>query len=121
MEREDLLKRQILQIAQMISALPDAVIEERLFRGDIRGTPYFRFAPTSQLISEYRLPKFFRCTNRKRFIKLLMSCGCSRSNIQESVDYVEAERMTYQDAWREFVFGVYSLFSHMSDNLGQMD
>ena len=51
-------------------------------------------------------PKFFRCTNRKRYKKLLMSCGLSRNCINQYLKFVDYRRTinnrripNYQQLW----------------------
>lgn len=51
-------------------------------------------------------PKYYRCKNRKRFIKLLMSCGNDRNSAiyyAEALDYYQHPRQPYPDRWLDYV------------------
>lgn len=50
---------------------------------------------------EFRLPKYFRCSSRKRLIKLLMANKIDRDSAERMAWIVCASRMSYQEAWRQ--------------------
>ena len=52
------------------------------------------------------LPKAWRCANRKRFIRLLMSYGCDRNIAAEMAKVVPMMRgrKSYQGLWFEVMF-----------------
>lgn len=60
-----------------------------------------------------RIPKNWRCDNKKRFIKLLMSYGCSRNDACELATIVQnpAGAMSYQES----LFTLMSVFAEHSN------
>ena len=50
-----------------------------------------------------KAPKRWRCKNRKRFIKLMMSEGISRNYAERLADFVRGW-MPYGKAWREYLW-----------------
>ena len=50
-----------------------------------------------------KAPKRWRCRNRKRFIKLVMSEGISRNYAERLADFVRGW-MPYGKAWREYLW-----------------
>ena len=50
-----------------------------------------------------KAPKRWRCKNRKRFIKLMMSEGISRNYAERLADIVRGW-MPYGKAWREYLW-----------------
>lgn len=55
------------------------------------------------------LPKEWRCASRKRFIKLLMSYGCSRNDARDMATIAQA--MRGQKSYQELLFEVMALFA----------
>ena len=50
-----------------------------------------------------KAPKRWRCKNRKRFIKLMMSEGISRNYAERLADFVRG-RMPYGKVWRKYIW-----------------
>lgn len=49
----------------------------------------------------WKTPKRWRCRNRKRFIKLMMSEGISRNGAVWLADFIR-KMMPYKEAWRKY-------------------
>ena len=56
-----------------------------------------------EFTAHFKTPKRWRCKNRKRFIKLMMSEGISRNYAERLADFVRGW-MPYGKAWREYLW-----------------
>ncbi len=80
-----------------LEIMPESEAEEPLLIGTI--------APVAFSMN-IRLPKAWRCTNKKRFIKLLMSHGCDRNIAAQIATVVQMMqgKKSYQSLWFEVMF-----------------
>jgi len=56
------------------------------------------------LTAQIKIPKRRHCTNRKRFIKLIMSKGYGRNYAAYIAEQARRAGIPYQEAWQTFFF-----------------
>ena len=79
--------------------LPEITVPtDELGPGRILANPSLEMTFTFKL----KTPKLWRCRNRKRFIKLMMSKGISRNGAVWLADFMR-KMMPYGEAWRQYV------------------
>ena len=83
--------------------LEPGIIHEITLSTDALNQEAMTLLEPTEFTIHVKVPKRWRCRNRKRFIKLMMSEGAYRNDAEWMADFVRG-RMPYGEAWRTYLF-----------------
>lgn len=62
------------------------------------------FLPQWDITVRFKIPKWFRCRSRKRFVKLMMAEGIKRNYAEWLAGVVRSWKIPYKEAWRNYAW-----------------